>query len=84
MTFAPLGLALLFTAALAAFPLLMSVRQNTVVLWSFLGAGMALLLWSALLFGSALGKGRKLTLGIVPRKQHYVQACAQEIGRAHV
>ena len=45
--------------------------------WSLVGAGITLLTWTAVLFGSALRTGRTLTLEIVLRKQHYLQACAQ-------
>lgn len=71
-----LALPLLFTAALVAFGLLPSVRQNATLWWSVLGAGAMLFAWNAVLLGSALRKGRTLTLEIVLRKQHWVQACA--------
>ena len=57
--------------------LLESVGQNPRLWWSFVGAGITLLTWIAVLFGSALRTGRTLTVEIVLRKQHYVQACAQ-------
>jgi hypothetical protein len=71
------GLPLIFTLGLIAFALLEGVRQNTNLLWSFLGAAGTLLAWNALLIGSALRQGRTLSVMIVPRKQHYLQACAQ-------
>jgi len=71
-----LALPLLFTLALIAFGLLPSVQQNTSMWWSFLGAGAVLFAWNAVLFGSALRKGRTFTLEIALRKQHWVQACA--------
>lgn len=46
------------------------------MLWSFLGAAAVLLAWNVGLLVSALRKHRVLTLEIVLRKQHYVQACA--------
>ena len=49
------------------------------LLWSFVGAGITLLTWIAVLFGAALRTGRTLALEIVPRKQHYLQACAQGV-----
>ena len=69
----PLGL----TLALLGLGLLESVGQNPRLLWSVLGAGITLLVWITVLFGAARRSGRTLTLDIVPRKQHYVQACAQ-------
>ena len=69
----PLGL----TLVLLGLGLLESVGQNPRLWWSFVGAGITLLTWLAVLFGSALRTGRTLTLDIVLRKQHYVQACAQ-------
>jgi hypothetical protein len=68
-----LTLPLAFTFALASLALLAPVRQNPKVLWTFLGAAAVLLVWQAAL----LSRGRKLTLDVAPKKQHYVQACAQ-------
>ena len=72
-----LGLPLVFTSGLAAFALLDSVRQNESLLRAFLGAAAVLIVWNAVLLASARRTGRTLTLEIVPRKQHYLQACAQ-------
>ena len=71
------ALPLAFTVGLFAFTRLESVRQNPNVLWSFQMASLALLAWSAILFGSALRSGRRFTLEVVLRKQHYVQASMQ-------
>ena len=71
------GLPLGLTLVLLGLGLLESVGQNPRLWWSFVGAGIALLTWIAVLFGSALRIGRTLTLEIVLRQQHYVQACAQ-------
>jgi len=71
------GLPLIFTLGLVALAVLDPVRQNPKLLWSFLGAGATLFAWNAVLFGSALRKGRTLTLEMVLRKQHYLQAGAQ-------
>ena len=71
------ALPLVLTLGLVAFGLLDSVRQNPTLLWSFLGAGAALFVWNAVLFAMALRNGRALTLEVVLRKQHYLQACAQ-------
>ena len=70
-------LPLAFALGLDAFTFLGSVRQNPTLLWSFLGASAALVAWAAVLFVMALRTGRTLTLEIVLRKQHYLQACAQ-------
>jgi hypothetical protein len=67
----------LFALGLAGLALLNSVRQNQNLLWSFLGAAAALLVWAAALFGAAARVGRSFRLDIVLRKQHYLQACAQ-------
>ena len=72
-----LCLPLVFTLGLVALGLLDSVRQNPRLQWSLLGAAAALAAWNAVLYVSALRTGRTLTLEIVPRKQHYIQACAQ-------
>ena len=72
-----LGLPLVFTTGLAAFALLDSVRQNTSLSRAFLGAAAVLLVRTAVLLTSALRARRSLTLTIVLRKQHYVQALAQ-------
>ncbi len=72
-----LGLPLVFTSGLVAFASLDSVRQNASLLRAFLGAAAVLLVWNAVLLASVLRTGRTLTLEIVLRKQHYLQACAQ-------
>jgi hypothetical protein len=72
-----LRLPLAFVLGLLALGLLPAVRQNAAVLWSFLGAAAALVVWSAVLFVSARRVGRTLTLAIDLRRQHYLQACAQ-------
>lgn len=56
------------TLALAGLAFIGPVRQNT-----FLGAALLLALWNAALILSR----RTLTLEVVLRKQHYIQACAQ-------
>ena len=72
-----LGLPLVFTTGLAAFALLDSVQQNTSLLRAFLGAAAVLMVWTAALLASALRARRTLTLEVVLRKQHYLQALAQ-------
>jgi TPR repeat protein len=71
-----LVLPLLFTVGLLAFALYPSVRQNPRLLWSFLGTGAVLLAWNGVLLVAAQRTHRVLTLEIVLRAQHYVQACA--------
>src|SRR5262245_60263547 len=69
----PLG----FTLALIAFLFLDSVRPNTALRWTFASAAAALLAWNAALLASAVRRGRTLSVDIVLRKQHYLQACIQ-------
>jgi hypothetical protein len=66
-----------FTALLMAGTLYPAVRQSPRLLWSFLGTGAVLLAWNAVLLVSALRKRRILTLEVVLRPQHYVQASVQ-------
>ena len=70
-------LPLVFILSLSACGLFESVRQNPVLLWSVLGAGLALFVWNAMFCVLALRNGRRLALVVLLRKQHYVQACAQ-------
>ena len=72
-----LVLPLAFTLALVAFLFLLSVRQNTALTWTFAGAAAALLAWDAALLASAVRRGRSLSVEVVLRKQHYLQACIQ-------
>jgi hypothetical protein len=72
-----LAIPLAFTLALAAFTLIDSVRHNTTLTSTFAGASVALLAWNAALLASARRRGRTLSVEIVLRKQHYLQACAQ-------
>src|SRR5262245_5246262 len=71
-----LVLPLLSTALLMAWSLYPPVYQTPRLLWSVLGTGAALVAWNAVLLVSALRHRRSLTLTIVLRPQHYVQACA--------
>lgn len=52
-------------------------RQNPNVFWTFMGAAAGLLIWAAALYWSARRATRTLTLEFLPRKQHWLQACAQ-------
>jgi len=71
------ALPLAFIAALLAMTALPYVHTNPRLLASFLGAGGALAAWTAAAYVSAKSRGRELTLEIVIRKQHWLQACAQ-------
>jgi hypothetical protein len=72
-----LALPLAFTAGLASLSLLPSVRANARLERSFWATVAMLLVWNVALFALALARRRTLTLEIVIRKQHYLQACAQ-------
>ena len=66
----------LFAGAMIVLSQLAVVQDRPVVRTSILGAALALLAWSALLFG-VLRRGQKVTLEVVLRRQHYLQACLQ-------
>jgi hypothetical protein len=72
-----LALPLAFTLALAAFLFLAPVRNNTPLTWTFAGVVVLLLAGNAALLLSALHHGRTLSVEVVLRKQHYLQACIQ-------
>jgi hypothetical protein len=65
-----------FVAALLVLSQLSVLQQRPVVRSSIVGAALFLLAWSGLLFG-VLRRGQKVTLEIVMRRQHYLQACLQ-------
>jgi hypothetical protein len=73
VTILPFG----FAFSLAALTLVPAVHQNPRVLATFLAAAAALCLWNTLLLSAAKRSHRALTLEVVLRKQHYLQACAQ-------
>src|SRR5437773_8608372 len=72
-----LVLPLAFTLGLAGLALLRPARENPEVLSAFLGAALALVMWNAVLAVWVKRSGKTLALEVVPRKQHYLQACAQ-------
>jgi hypothetical protein len=72
-----LAIPLAFTLGLAAFVSLDSVRHSATLTWTFAGAVVGLLAWDAALVASVLRRGRTLSVEILLRKQHYLQACAQ-------
>ena len=65
-----------FVAGLLVLSQLSLLQQRPTVRASVVAAALFLLAWSALLFG-ILRRGRKVTLEIVLRRQHYLQACLQ-------
>jgi hypothetical protein len=65
-----------FVAGLFVLSQLSLLQQRPVVRASILGAALFLLAWSALLFG-VLRRRQKVTLDVVLRRQHYLQACLQ-------
>lgn len=76
----PLG-PLLLIAVFGCFMLLPRVRTNPTMMWTFAGAGGALLLWQAILWITAW---RKRTFAsafpidlVAPVKSHYIQASVQ-------
>jgi hypothetical protein len=73
---AAFALPLLPIAALLAVALYPPVRVNPRLFWSLVGTGACLVALDAALLVSAVRRHRLFTLEIVPRKQHYVQACA--------
>src|SRR5262245_19215664 len=69
------ALPLAFTLGLLAFLFVDSVRSNSTLVWTFAGVTGGLLTWNAALLASSLRSGRTLSVEIVLRKQHYLQAC---------
>jgi len=68
---------LAFTAGLAGLAFLAPIRRNPKTLTAFLCAVALLCAWNAVLAVVTRRKGRALTVQVVPKKQHYLQACAQ-------
>jgi Flp pilus assembly protein TadD len=71
-----LAFPLTFTLLLLALSLLPTIRHNSNLLRSFLGAGAVLLAWNVITLVTARRRGRALAVEIVLRPQHYLQACA--------
>jgi hypothetical protein len=65
-----------FVAGLLVLSQLPALESRPVVRTSIVGAALVLLAWSALLFG-ILRRGQDVTLDVLPRRQHYLQACQQ-------
>ena len=72
-----LALPLACAAAVAAFAWLPAAHRSPPLAWSLLGAAGMLAGWQALLLLGAGGSGRRFTILLQPRAQHYLQACAQ-------
>ena len=71
------GAALVPVLGLAAFVLVDRVHDNPTLFRAFLGAALALGAWNVVLLAASQRGGRRRTLEIAPRAQHYLQACAQ-------
>jgi hypothetical protein len=65
-----------FVAGLLALSQLSLLQERPVVRASVVAVALMLLAWSGLLFG-VLRRGQKVSLEIVLRRQHYLQACQQ-------
>ena len=68
---------LLFASGLAVLGFLPVVTRNPHLLWSIWGAAAFVGAWNVLLLAKSFTRKRRLTVEVVLRKQHYVQACAQ-------
>jgi len=66
-----------FTALLLAMISLPRVKSNPLLIWSFVGAGGALLLFELLVWIVSARRGRSLDVEFVPVRSHYVQASVQ-------
>jgi hypothetical protein len=69
----PLG----FSIGLAGLALPLLIRENPRTLAAFCGASVLLAVWTVVLLVWVQRSARTLTLEVVLRRQHYVQACAQ-------
>jgi hypothetical protein len=65
-----------FVAGLLVLSQLSVLQQRATVRASLVFAALFLLAWSGVLFG-VLRRGQNVALEIVPRRQHYLQACQQ-------
>jgi tetratricopeptide (TPR) repeat protein len=69
-------LPLISTLLLAPLALTATVRENPRLIWSFAGAGAALVLFDGLVYTAARSGRRQLRIDVMLRPQHYLQACA--------
>ena len=60
-----------------ALAVLGPARAHATLVWSLSGAAIVLGSWNVALFVAARRTGRRLTIEVVARTQHYLQACAQ-------
>jgi len=67
-----------FVVGLLVLSQLPLLDARPVVRTSIVGVAVLLLAWSALLFG-VLRRGQRVTLEVVLRRQHYLQACQQGV-----
>jgi hypothetical protein len=65
-----------FVAGLLGLSQLSVLQARPTVRASLVSAALFLIAWSGVLFG-VLRRGQKVALEIVPRRQHYLQACQQ-------
>src|SRR6476659_2090782 len=65
-----------FVAALLILSQFSALQDRPVVRTSIVGAALFLLAWSVLLFG-VLRRGQRVTLQVLLRRQHYLQAFLQ-------
>src|SRR6266849_2511271 len=72
-----LAIPFFFTLVLVGLSGMPAVGEHSRLLWSFWGAAAALLAWTIILLATLRRHSRTLAVRIEPRKQHYVQACAQ-------
>jgi tetratricopeptide (TPR) repeat protein len=71
-----LALPCVFALALGLLAFLPALDSQPTLRWSFLGAAGVLLVLNAALLVSSRLRGRTLTVEVLLRPQHYVQACA--------
>jgi hypothetical protein len=66
-----------FAGSLAGLAFLPPIRNSSNAMLATLAAAVALIGWNALLLELARRTGRTLTLEVILKKQHWVQACSQ-------
>lgn len=68
---------LLLSAALLALTLFPRVNSVSTLVWTLVGVAATLLVWAAVLWPIAKGRGQAFRVEFVPVKSHYVQALIQ-------
>src|SRR5713226_9828771 len=68
-----LAIPFFFTLVLVGLSSIPAVREHARLLWSFLGAAAALLVWTVMLLATVRRHGRTFAVRVEPRKQHYLQ-----------